>query len=481
MFRQICAIGCLVTSVYGGTALPAFADRVWHEKPVYRSVEPLCGAHEMSPKKLLDLSSYSLSTKEAGAIENSYVCVIRSALQGYAPAQARLGELYRLDPEGLSGGSIRGIVNDPDAALYWLKLASDAGEARASFLLGQMYELGEGTLQSDTEAAACYRLAARQGMGFAIHIVHELENRPQRVALFEARYDAKVSSGDADALLAYARAYLGGGPFIYDATKAASYVQTAADKGDARAQAMLGVMSLRGLGVSRDLEAATAWIIRAAKGGNHNEDWRLYWLHDDADLTQASIAVIEQASDEGLLRDRAVTSDKLDIVANANREPGSRVTPAMNDLSFPALMKIADSGDAGAQVNLGGRYLDGVGVAPDATVAKTWFLRAAAQNADANMILGDMAYTASPSDAVAALQYYTTAAVMGDPVGAKNAMTLYAKGGDRSKAYAMAIALDDLKARLGPLGVPSSLSKLSAEERAKALQFLCEQRLAHHR
>jgi TPR repeat protein len=75
----------------------------------------------------------------------------QAAMQGDAEAQFWLGTGYE---QGWFGGS------DYQEALKWLRMAAEHGLPDAQFCLGQMYEDGEGVQQSNLIAARWYRKAA---------------------------------------------------------------------------------------------------------------------------------------------------------------------------------------------------------------------------------------------------------------------------------------------------------------------------------
>jgi hypothetical protein len=116
--------------------------------------------------------------------------MLKSAEQGYVPAQEGMGEIY-LASDGTgtvvrdSGEADRwlrlaAMKGDADAqlrlgvnyehgsfgvvdyreALTWLRKAADQGQPDAQLCLGQMYENGEGVPESDVVAASWYRKAA---------------------------------------------------------------------------------------------------------------------------------------------------------------------------------------------------------------------------------------------------------------------------------------------------------------------------------
>jgi uncharacterized protein len=110
--------------------------------------------------------------------------LLKSAEQGYAPAQSAIGMMY-LDNGGdygkmdmwlrraavqgdaeaqfwLGAAYEQGRIGSPDyaEALNWIRKAADQGHPDAEYLLGQMYEDGEGVPQNYTTAAKWYRRAA---------------------------------------------------------------------------------------------------------------------------------------------------------------------------------------------------------------------------------------------------------------------------------------------------------------------------------
>jgi TPR repeat protein len=116
--------------------------------------------------------------------------MVKSAEQGYVPAQAELGESYLDESKGsgrprdygnadrwlrlaamqgdaeaqfwLGTGYKQGSLGAIDfrEALTWLRKAAQQGHPYAQFCLGQMYEDGEGVPESDVIAARWYRKAA---------------------------------------------------------------------------------------------------------------------------------------------------------------------------------------------------------------------------------------------------------------------------------------------------------------------------------
>jgi TPR repeat protein len=115
--------------------------------------------------------------------------MLKSAQQGYAPAQTGMGRIYLNKSSGsavreyadadrwlrlaamqgdadaqlwLGTGYEQGWfgVTDYHEALKWLRKAADQGQPDAQFCLGQMYQDGEGVPESDIVAARWFKKAA---------------------------------------------------------------------------------------------------------------------------------------------------------------------------------------------------------------------------------------------------------------------------------------------------------------------------------
>jgi TPR repeat protein len=78
----------------------------------------------------------------------------KSAQQGHAPAQARLGTIFH---EGL------GVAQDPKQAASWFLQAAQRGHAGAQAMIGTSCHLGIGVEANRLRAARWLRASARQG------------------------------------------------------------------------------------------------------------------------------------------------------------------------------------------------------------------------------------------------------------------------------------------------------------------------------
>ena len=154
-----------------------------------------------------------------------------------------------------------------DAAKMFRELA-ESGNAQAQLRLAQMYELGQGVVQSFVEAARWFGAAAEQGSLPAqarlgeIYLVG-LEAPKTATASAKAKIDAPEQPGS---LLN--RLFPQGLSIRPDPQKAAHWNGLAAQSGEAGAQARLGYQFATGLGTTLDLATAERWLSAAAAQGN---------------------------------------------------------------------------------------------------------------------------------------------------------------------------------------------------------------------
>ena len=127
---------------------------------------------------------------------------------------------------------------DAAAALQIWRPLAQAGEAKAQFWLGAMYDLGRGVPQDHATAASWYRYAAEQGLPSAQHnLAHMYE--------------------------------MGHGlPADYAMSAAVIWYRRAAEQGYGAAQLNLGALYTEGRGVKRDYVQAYKWLTLA--GADHN-------------------------------------------------------------------------------------------------------------------------------------------------------------------------------------------------------------------
>ncbi|NOZ10019.1 MAG: sel1 repeat family protein [Gammaproteobacteria bacterium] len=148
------------------------------------------------------------------------------AVQGYAPAQFRLGLMYDYG---------QGVGRSHHVAVYWYRQASYQGHVHAMYVLGVAYAHGIGVAVNIRRALVWWRLAGLKG--------------------------------NADAQYNLGLLYSQGQGVDQDLSQAAVWWHKAAEQGDPVAQFNLGVMFSNGMGVSQDYNMAEMWLRRSAAQG----------------------------------------------------------------------------------------------------------------------------------------------------------------------------------------------------------------------
>jgi TPR repeat protein len=178
-------------------------------------------------------------------------------------------------------------------ALAELEYAADQGVAGAIWKLGRMYADGDGVSVDKARAYEYFRRLTMiygddslgtpnvryvsnafvsLGQYYLDGIPDRLEADPHR-AREMFRYAASYFA-DPEAQYYLGRLYLlGKGGAHKDAIQAARWLNLAADKGDHRAQALLGEMLSKGDGISRQAALGLFWLIMAKDGARPEEEW----------------------------------------------------------------------------------------------------------------------------------------------------------------------------------------------------------------
>lgn len=164
-----------------------------------------------------------------------------SARRGGAPSDPALASLYHRAEAGDSFAMVelgmdffygRGMPQDYQQGVGWLRQAADAGNAKGMNNLGVMYANGNGVPKDSRQAAMWYHKAADVGYAPAM-----------------ANLGSMYEKGD-------------GVP--KDSQQAIRWYQQAAQAGNSSAMYDLGAMYEAGEGVGRDRQLAVAWYSRAA-------------------------------------------------------------------------------------------------------------------------------------------------------------------------------------------------------------------------
>ena len=257
-----------------------------------------------------------------------------------------------------------------DAAAMFHALAQ-GGSAPAQLRLGNLYERGEGVLQSFVEATRCYRSAAEQGSVPAMDRLGEIYltgmAAPQTATPAALHHIEERASEES--LLK--RLYPQGLAVPQDLAQAADWNSRAAHAGHAAAQARLAYQFASGLGQTRDLVEAERWFAAAADQGHPAGQLGLGMLY---------------AGSYGERRDHETALQWLELCAAADNSTAQLClamlllygdVPRDETRGAALLERAAKAGQPAAMFHLGELYRCGLGVAQSVSEAETWLRRAA--------------------------------------------------------------------------------------------------------
>jgi clan AA aspartic protease (TIGR02281 family) len=248
------------------------------------------------------------------------------------------------------------VAQDLAEAAKWFRKAAEQGYSGAQHYLGMMYEDGEGVPKNLAEAAKWIRKAAEQG---SIYAQRDLASK-----------------------------YYNGEGVPTDLAEAAKWYRRAADQGESVSQSLLGDMYRKGEGVPRNYVLGYMWLSLSAVRFPDNAEK----IRDiAAAMTPAQIAEAQKLAREW----KQATQD----------DPG-------------AALRLAEGGDAQAQIRMGIMYSQGTGVTQDLKEAVKWFRLAADKgNAEALSFLGAIFHDGGQGiaqDYREAAKWYRLAAQKGD-------------------------------------------------------------------
>ena len=168
---------------------------------------------------------------------------------------------------------------DHATALRGFRIHAERGDAEAQFILGIMYDDGEGVPPDYAEAVLWYRRAAEKGLvvaQFMLGLMYaEGEDVPQDYAEAARWYRRAAEQGDADAQFKLGVMYAGGYGVPQDYAEAVRWYRRAAEQDNADAQFKLGVGYDNGYGVPQDLVQAHKWYnLAASRASGVDQDLR---------------------------------------------------------------------------------------------------------------------------------------------------------------------------------------------------------------
>ena len=202
-------------------------------------------AAEKGDTEAMNYLGYLLLSGAEGVEKDSaegLLWILKAARAGDVKAASNLGWLY-LD------GNL--IGKDETMAAQWIGQAADAGLPVAQSLLGDLYLEGRGVEKDSVKAESMYREAFERGLGDAGYKLYNL---------LAPEYEGMSPGQQVEEGLYY---YFGGAP-----SEGVKLFYMAADRGDARAMALLGDAYTRSVGVPYDYDLSLKYYLQAAVAGN---------------------------------------------------------------------------------------------------------------------------------------------------------------------------------------------------------------------
>jgi TPR repeat protein len=284
---------------------------------------------------------------------------------------------------GLAGAVVAGPLEDGqkafangdyETALKLLAPLADQGNADAQFRLGVMYFSGAGVKEDDVQGAAWTWKAADQGSAAAkawllLACMGPTAGPEDKCEQVFAGVRTAAEHGDAKAQAQLGSLYLVGKGVAKDAAQGVVWIRKAADQGDTDAQVQLGLLySSSFMGVPEDHAQSLAWYRKAADQGNMGAMAALAMNYEHGfdgapkDDAQAAAWYLK-AAEKGELLSQSALAKMYDEGRGVPKDPAQ---------ALYWYRKLAERGDTDAQAKIGSAYALGKGVPQDYVQAYVW-------------------------------------------------------------------------------------------------------------
>lgn len=218
------------------------------------------------------------------------------AEQGQATAQYILGWIYQ-------NGD--GVEKNPTESAKWYEKAAEKGNVDAQAALGSYYMSGTGVTRDDAAAAKWFRKAAEQNKASAQYLLGYLLSRGEGVQKNEAEaiqwYRKAAEQGYGDAQYALGLALSSGGQ--KDEAESNKWLQKAAEGGNLEAAYLIGWNYEKGVGGTPNYAEAAKWYKKSADADNAEAQYHLATLYRDGKGVekndQQAMALFKKAADKG--------------------------------------------------------------------------------------------------------------------------------------------------------------------------------------
>lgn len=220
------------------------------------------------------------------------------AEQGQATAQYILGWIFQ-------NGD--GVKQDLAESAKWYQKSAEKGNADAQYALGSLYAAGAGVKRDDAEAVKWFKKAADQGKAGAQYILGYMTTAGEGTTKNEAEglawYRKAADQGLPDAQYALGLGLAYGKGTNKDEAEANQWFRKAADQGNLDAAYLLGYNYETGVGTVPDYAEAVKWYRKAAEKNNSEALYHLATLIRDGKGTERNdaeaLAMFKKAAEQG--------------------------------------------------------------------------------------------------------------------------------------------------------------------------------------
>lgn len=249
-----------------------------------------------------------------------------------------------------------------------IEAGANRGEASYQFLLGRLYEQGQGVEQDYIKAEYWYLKAAKKGyiyaqdsLGWIYEYQYDLFEKLNKSAYW---YRLAAEQGYASAQNSLGFFYAHGTAVKLNYKTAYSWFLKASKQGFAPAQRNIGNLYKEGLGVKRDFNAAAGWYLKAAKNGDGMAANYLGEFYRDG---------------LGVEQNQQIAIEWFKKASERNSYSGKQNLISLNALSFEQNHALAVNGNSQAQYELCHMYFNGEEVEVNYKRAVKWCTKSAIQ------------------------------------------------------------------------------------------------------
>lgn len=212
--------------------------------------------------------------------QKAVIWLRKSAEQGYAPAQSRLGYYYWAG---------QGLKKDFEQAVFWYRKAAEQGNEIAQYNLGVCYANGQGVEKSDNSSFIWIKKAAEQGYDAAEYKLGQYyfyaKGTTENYQLAFEWFGKAAEQNHPCAMYNLGVCYANGYGVKKSIEKALEWYKKSSDKNDANAEYALALLLLEGNGVEKDSITAADWLLHSA-GGGYCEPSQLHSFYDAKKVNQ---------------------------------------------------------------------------------------------------------------------------------------------------------------------------------------------------